>query len=44
MPVQEAMELTERQKGILEVFDRILELSMNLFQIDDMKMKSIICG
>lgn len=44
MPVQEPMELTERQKGILEVFDRILELSMNLFQIDDMKMKSIICG
>jgi hypothetical protein len=44
MLAQEPMELTDRQKGILEVFDKILQLSMNLFQIDDMKMKSIICG
>jgi hypothetical protein len=31
MLAQEPMELTDRQKGILEVFDKILELSMNLF-------------
>jgi hypothetical protein len=31
MLAQEPMELTDRQKGILGVFDKILELSMNLF-------------
>lgn len=28
---------------IIAIFDRILDLSMNLFQLDDMKMQSIIC-
>lgn len=32
------------QMGILTTFDRILELSMNLFQIEDTKMQIIICG
>ena len=28
---------------MLGIFDKILDLSMNLFQLDDMKMQSIIC-
>ena len=42
--VRVQQELTQKQKDILEVFDKILQISMSLFQIDDMKMQSIICG
>ena len=37
------VQLTGEQLEIIAVFDRILDLSMNLFQLDDMKMQSIIC-
>lgn len=37
------VQLTNEQMEIIAIFDRILDLSMNLFQLDDMKMQSIIC-
>jgi hypothetical protein len=33
-----------KMQEMLGVFDRILELSMHLFEIEDMKMQMIICA
>jgi hypothetical protein len=41
---QEEVELDMTQREIIAVFDRILELSLELFKIEDIKMQLIISG